>query len=101
MSPKGKNRSISISKGDLLECVLSKRDGGKIEVPDLSCQQFGAGKFYLSGLKLKINVENRNGEIDDLESAYIVSQNPRAGDKTNMSSSINVTIQQAKPMNCQ
>lgn len=100
VSPKGRNKNVFISKGDVLECVLSKRGGGKITVPDLKCRQYSAGKFYLNSLRLKVGIENRNGIIEDEESAFIVSQNPSAGSKTNMESIIKVTIQQIQPFDC-
>jgi len=98
---KGKNSKIEIARGDKLEFILSSKDGGKAQVPDLVCQSLESARFVIATSKMKIGSVTESGEITDEGSAYIISQNPEAdGSKIDMGSPINVTISQEKPEDC-
>ena len=89
VSPKGRNKTVSISKGDVLECMLSKQSGGRIVVPDLRCEMYDAGKFFIESIKLKMAISQKAPDVFELGSAYISSQEPAAGSKVTMGSIVN------------
>lgn len=98
---KGKNGRVEIAKGDQLEFILSKRQGGRVDVPDLLCKQFEAAKFLCQAARLGIGEIVETGEIIDLSSAYVYDQTPPPGTKkVDMGSSVQIFIQQDKPENC-
>ena len=74
---KGKNKRVEIAKGEQLDFVLSKRDGGRVEVPDLMCKQLEAAKFLCQAARLGIGEIVENGEITDLSTAYVYDQVPK------------------------
>ena len=99
---KGRNRKVEIARGDILEFILSNKEGGKFRVPDLVCQTVEAAKFKATSSKMKVGEMTATGEITDPATAYVISQNPPAdGSKIPMGSVIQVTIAQERPDDCQ
>ena len=99
---KGKNNRIEISKGSQLDFILSKRDGGKVKVPDLSCKPLEEAKFLLQAARLTVGEIVEQGEITDLATAYIYDQEPRAGgDRVSMGQAIQIFLVQQKPVSCE
>jgi eukaryotic-like serine/threonine-protein kinase len=102
MDAKGRNNSIQVEKGDYLEFVISARSGGKVEVPDLHCKTYEEAVFLLENLGLKIGEVIRDGQIENLNTAYVTIQDPPAdGSMIDMESSIQVTVSPTKPGTCQ
>ena len=98
---KGKNKKVEIAKGDELGFVLSKRDGGKVDIPDLKCNSLEAGKFLCQAARLTIGEVREEGEITDLSNAYIYDQIPKpGGDKVPMGTAVQIFITQEKPTDC-
>lgn len=97
------DKEVKIQKGGTLDFVVSDRQGGKITIPDLTCQQFSAAEFLLkAGNKLSISRVLEVGEIIDRNTAYVVDQSPRSDGETEieMGGSITLTIAQDKPATC-
>ncbi len=96
-------KDVQIEKGGKLSFVLSERQGGETSIPDLVCNTLGAAKFILEGSKLKIGSISEQGQITDINSAYIISQSPafEIGKSVPMGRLFNFTIIQEKPTNCQ
>jgi len=98
----GKKSKVSIKKGDKLEFVLSKLEGGQIDLPDLVCEQYYKLGFLLDVYGLNISGITPVGAITDQNSAFIIDQFPRftEGKKINRGQSIEITIQQLRPESC-
>jgi len=99
----GKKTGVKIKKGDQLEFVLSKSDGAQIKIPDLRCQSLIAVKSILKFSKLKLgNIEMVGGAVTDLDKAYVISQDPvpNGNDMIQSGQLFNLTVQQAKPEDC-
>ena len=98
----GRKRSVNIDKGDTLGFVLTKLDGGQVELPDLVCQQYGRMRFMLGGFRLRLGSIERSGAITNQNDAYIIAQNPpyREGATISMGQSLEITIQQEQPESC-
>ncbi len=95
-------KSTMIEKGGILEMVLSSRGGGETELPDLQCYLYPEAVFYLEQLKLELGTINKLGAIINLDSAYVVGQNPPYDPTGSVSrgSSVGMSIQQNKPSSC-
>ncbi len=101
MDAKGRDNSIQVEKGDYLEFVISARSGGKVEVPDLQCKTYEEAVFLLENLGLKIGEVIRDGQVDNLNTAYVTIQDPPAdGTMIEMESFIKVTVSPTKPGTC-
>lgn len=100
----GRMSNVEIETGDKLEFVLSKKEGGKVVVPDLVCQMVGNAKWRLKISKLKLGrIEKRGFVSGNLDSAYVVSQFPAYNDSVtiSMGDPVNILIQQERPEDCQ
>ena len=99
----GRKDEVEIKKGSTLQFVLSKRQGGLVEIPNLQCGTYGAAKFILESSNLKLGEVIDEGPIQDRNSAYVVLQEPAyvPGQMINMGETMVLTIAQAKSENCQ
>lgn len=95
-------KSTMIEKGGTLEMVLSSRGGGNTELPDLKCYLYPEALFYLEQLKLEMGTVTKIGNVTNLDSAYVVSQDPPydLASEIERGSRVNVSVQQSKPNNC-
>lgn len=98
----GRKRNVNIEKGATLDFVLSKLDGGEVELPDLVCRRYGQLGFLLAGYRLKLGSIERSGAITDQNSAFVIAQNPpyREGAMIGKGQSLEITIQQKQPESC-
>ncbi len=99
----GRKNDVEIETGGTMSFVLSKKEGGEIKIPDLTCERLGNAKWKLQISKLKLGRIEKRGLITvPLDSAYIVQQMPSYTDSSSiqMGESINVLIQQEKPDIC-
>ncbi len=103
ISPSGNAKNVNIEKGGELQFVLSKREGGQTEIPDLKCKTLNIAKFILDNNKLKLGSVLEEGEITNPETAYIINQNPGYNINSTIArgAPISVTISQEKPKYCQ
>jgi beta-lactam-binding protein with PASTA domain len=100
----GRKSNVKIERGGTLEFVISKIDGGQIEIPDLVCRQYGQLKFLLQTYRLNLGeVEISGGAITNQAKAYVIAQDPepRTGATIGMGGQIKITIQQQQPLSCQ
>jgi len=72
----GRKKGVKIKKGSTLEFVVSKIEGGQVNVPDLVCSQYGGLNFLLQVYKLQLGSVENVGAITNQEKAYIISQFP-------------------------
>lgn len=98
---KGKNTKVEISKGDELGFVLSKRDGGKVEIPNLLCNTLETARFLCQAARLTIGEVREQGEITDLSNAFVYDQLPKpGGEKHDMGTAVQIFVKQEKPDDC-
>lgn len=99
---KGKNKRVEIAKGDQLDFVLSKREGGKVQVPELMCKQLEAAKFLCQAARLGIGEIIENGEITDLSTAFVYDQVPKPSEgRVDMGTAVKIFITQERPASCE
>jgi len=98
----GRKSGVKIKKGSTLEFVLSKLDGGQVELPDLVCRQYSQLGFLLATYKLSVGAVNQEGAITNRQDAYVIAQNPpyQPGRTITMGDKIEITIQQKQPISC-
>ena len=102
MDARKRDNEVQIEKGDYLEFVISAKSGGKVEIPDLRCMTYEEALFILENLGLKSIDVQTEGSIENKNAAYVISQNPQAdGTVMEMEATLQLTIQQSKPGNCQ
>jgi beta-lactam-binding protein with PASTA domain len=97
LDAKGRDNTVQIEKGEYLDFVISSRSGGRVIIPDLRCKTVEEVGFLLDNLGLRIGDILKEGTIDDLEAAYVISQTPEASDAgIEMGSSIQLSVSQSK-----
>ena len=98
----GRKSNVKIEKGGTLEFVLSKSDGGSVNIPDLVCMPYNQVAFVLSQYKISIGGVEQMGAITDRNKAYIIAQVPAysPGKTIQMGEKIEITIQQERPESC-
>jgi len=98
-----KAKGLSLSKGDTVLVVISVDRGGEIDVPQLRCKTLGEAKLELSAMKIELGNINQEGDIEDQDNAYIIRQEPtyEKGKKIKMGSSVQLTISQTYPDDCE
>ncbi|MEZ4911301.1 MAG: PASTA domain-containing protein [Saprospiraceae bacterium] len=94
---------VAITKGTVLEFILSRQDGGDVTVPDLRCLDIEEAKFLLSTNKLEMGNVTKKGFSEPDGTLYIIAQNPPYDGITNikMGEKVSVTVSSEKPANCQ
>ncbi|MBK8734577.1 MAG: PASTA domain-containing protein [Saprospiraceae bacterium] len=99
---KNKKNDVSIARGDTLFFIVSNKNGGEVEVPDLRCKSLSEVKFLLTTSSLELGNVDELDEILDRESAFVAEQTPTFSTNTKipMGSKISVKIQQTKPETC-
>lgn len=99
----GKKPGVVIFKGDTIEIIISSSLDGEIEVPNLKCKTLAEARFEIEASGIKLGNISQEGDIENLEDAYIISQSPvyEKSKKIKMQSSIQLTVSQAYPDDCQ
>lgn len=98
-----RKENVEITKGDVLEFILSRQDGGDVTVPDLRCLDIEEAKFLLSTNKLEMGNITKKGSTEPDALLYVIAQNPPYDGITNikMGEKVSVTVSPEKPANCQ
>jgi beta-lactam-binding protein with PASTA domain len=98
---RGRVNDIPIEKGDMLEFIISEKSGGIVEVPNLICKTYEEAKFLLENLGLLVGDVKENGEVDDLNVAYVTGQEPAEGEEIMMETLILLTVSSSRPTDCE
>ena len=95
-------KDVEISKGDVLEFIVSDKESGEVLIPDLECMTYGEVEFLLESANLMVGDIQERSEITDKTAAYILSQEPKFDGTTKlpMGSKINLVLVQEKPVIC-
>ena len=93
---------ISISKGDTLGFILSKSEGGEIELPNFVCKTLSEAKFILAASKLEIGKLIKSEDVTSEDDAFISAQKPvyGSGIKIKMGESVDFELTAEKPDGC-
>ena len=96
-------RNLEIPRGGTLKFVLSKRSGGRVQIPDLVCQTYDAAKFLLNGYKLNAGDANADATVENFSEAYVYKQIPEfsPGKKIAMGTSFTLYLTQELPASCE
>ena len=91
-----------IDKGGTLECIVSRRDGGDVTIPDLRCLEVEEARFILESSKIQVGDIIKKGTIEPDAVLYIVAQSPPYDGISNikMGEKINITVSSTKPDDC-
>ncbi len=98
---RGRENDVPIEKGDVLEFIISERSGGLIEIPNLECKTYEEAQFLLENLGLVVGEVSKQGEVEDLNAAYVVNQEPKEGEEIMMETPILLTVSASKPGRCE
>jgi len=102
ISKEGRLDQVVIDKGGTLECVVSRRDGGDVTIPDLRCMDLDEARFMLESSKLAIGDIVTKGSNEADGTLYIIAQSPPYDGISNvkMGDKIAVTVSMQKPSDC-
>lgn len=101
ISKEGRKDNVVIEKGGVLECIVSRRDGGDVTIPNLRCKDIEEAKFILESSKLQLGDIVNKGESND-DKLYIISQSPLYDGISNMKmgEKVSVTVSGTRPPDC-
>ena len=96
------NDGYDILKGDTIQCVVTKRGGGSVPVPELVCKKYDAATFLIGNFNLNIGSVISDNTVTDENSAYVWRQVPRysATGKMRVGEQIDIYLTQYKPRSC-
>jgi beta-lactam-binding protein with PASTA domain len=98
----GRSYDTEIAKGDVLEVVVSDKATGKVVVPDLACKTYEEAIFLLENSGLLPGEVDQDADVTDLSSAYIIAQEPAAGEtEADLGSVVRLWVRQEKPSRCE
>lgn len=94
--------NVEISKGGIIECIVSRKDGGDVIIPDLRCLDLEEARFLLQSSKLEIGDVVRKGTTEPDAILYVIGQSPAFDGITNikMGEKIIVTVSPVRPADC-
>ncbi len=101
MDSRRRENDVEIEKGDVLDFVISEKSGGIVAVPNLVCKTYEEAQFLLENLGLVVGEVTERGTIETMASAYIIDQDPSAGDEIMMETPILITVSQSRPGKCE
>ena len=95
-------KDVEISKGDLLEFIVSDKESGEVVIPSLECLTLSEVEFLLESTNLKLGEILERGVVTSTSDAYVLTQEPRYDGVTKipMGTKINLVLVQEKPITC-
>ena len=93
---------VQIAKGDQLDFIVSRRDGGEVTIPNLKCKDVEEARFLLETSKLQLGQIIEKSESSPDAIWYVVSQSPPYDGISNikMGEKININVTTQKPLDC-
>ncbi len=91
-----------VPKGGEIQCVVTKRGGGAVPIPELVCKKYDEAIFLIGSFNLNIGSVIKDKTVTNESSAYIWRQEPRfsASGTMRVGEQINIYLTQYKPKNC-
>jgi beta-lactam-binding protein with PASTA domain len=102
INAEGRSYDTEIAKGDVLDVVVSDKATGTVLVPDLVCKTYEEAIFLLENSGLVPGEVDQDADVTDLPSAYIIAQEPAAGEtEADLGSAVRLWVRQEKPSRCE
>ncbi|HLO56681.1 MAG TPA: PASTA domain-containing protein [Saprospiraceae bacterium] len=97
-----RKEDVQIAKGDQLEFIVSRKDGGEVTIPNLKCLDIEEARFLLETSKLQLGQITEKSESDPEATWYIISQSPPYDGISNikMGEKIDINVSTQKPLDC-
>lgn len=94
--------NIQIPVGGSLDFIVSQQRGGRVEIPNLVCTTFDEAEFIIASYKLRIGNTRMQGEVINLERAFVIGQDPAydPNEQIEMGTSVNLILSAEKPVDC-
>jgi len=97
----GRKGDILIEKGTTLNFIISERQGGRLEIPDLVCKTFAEAQFIIENSGLTLGEIITDGNIGIVDSAYVTGQVPDPAEgQMRMGDEIKLSLTAKKPIDC-
>jgi len=91
-------RNLRVPKGSILEFVITEKNSGRVDIPDLRCKRFKLASFLINSNNLQL------GDVVGPQSndAYVDQQTPayQPGIMINTGTPINLTLTYERPLGC-
>ncbi len=88
-----------VKQGSTLDFVVTVRQTGEVEVPDIKCQQFGVVEFQLDASNLLVGTIH--GDVANRAEAYVVRTEPPGGKMVPVGSKFDIYLSDARPEGCE
>ena len=94
---------FSLPKGSELEFIVTSREGGLADVPDLKCRTFEEAKFFIENYRLRLGRVEADASVTDREMAYVWRQDPPvvAGLRVPFDSEVHLFLTANRPESCE
>lgn len=92
-------KGVKVPMGTTLEFVITTREGGRIQVPQVVCMTFKEAAFIISNSGLKIGKVIEDSTVTDRTNAFVKSQFP-VKSSIGLNGSVELKLTQSKPGSC-
>lgn len=89
---------VKVPQGSTLEFVVTIRQTGNVNVPNLKCRRFSEAEFVLGGSDLEIG--NVRGSVTSRDDAFIIRTEPAAGQSVAQGTKLTVYLSDQRPTDC-
>lgn len=96
------NEGFEVPKGSTIQCVITKRGGGTVPVPELICKKKEEADFLIGNFNLNIGSVIKDNTVTNEATAYVWRQVPRysPSSKMRVGEQVDIYLTQFKPKNC-
>ncbi len=96
------NDGYSVPKGSTIQCVITKRGGGTVPVPELICKRYEEANFLISNFNINKGSIIKDNTVTNEANAYVWKQVPRysPSSKMRVGEQVDIYLTQYKPKNC-
>lgn len=92
-------KGVKIPMGTMLEFVITTREGGRIQVPQVTCMTFKEAAFIINNSGLKVGKVIEDSTVTDRTNAFVRSQFP-VKSSIGLNGSVELKLTQQKPDGC-
>lgn len=96
------SEGYEVPKGSTVQCVVTKRGGGSVPVPELVCKKYSEATFLVSNISLNVGSVIADNTVTNERSAYVWKQTPRYSPSGRMrvGEQIDIYLTQFRPASC-
>ncbi len=93
---------FTVPKGSSLEFLVTSREGGLADVPDLKCRTLEEARFFIDNYRLRTGRIEADATVTDRELAYVWRQDPPAdaGIRIPFDSEVHLFVTAQRPPDC-